>query len=166
MFKIIIFALTVVSMVAVTNVQAVYAHETEKNGNSAVTMHIEPDDKIVVGKAQTLEFFVYQTGFTPEDCNCEVRVKSDTKTIYSTKLKVQDDALVAPVTFPEPEHYTVEFVGLPADGATFEPIFASFHEDLEKPKPAVSTIDIIIYVTIMVATIGVIALLITRNKKN
>lgn len=143
----------------------VYAHETEKTGSSAVTMHIEPDDKIVIGKAQTLEFFVTETGFKADECNCEVRVKTDAKTIYSTTLKVEDDALIAPVTFPEPEHYTIEFVGLPTATATFDPIFVSFHEDLEKPRSALSPIDVVIYATIAFASLGVIVLLITRKNK-
>ena len=121
----------------VITIQPVAAHVLKTDGTIGAILHILPDDNPRSGVSTTYELAFKDTSnqFSLANCNCNVEILTDGKTIDTQALGTQY-ALISKntYTFPKPNVYTLKVTGKPKEPNTFEPFTLSYNVRVEAGK--------------------------------
>jgi hypothetical protein len=112
------------------------AHTLEQDGIMQVNLHIEPDDRPVLGKQQNLDFIYQSTqpGFDARDCVCHVVIIQDTKTLLDKDISAPAKNFSRlDYEFKKAADYQIKLSGKAKNTGQFDPFNVSFglekHED-------------------------------------
>jgi len=124
-----------------TDVAAI-AHEVRTSQDVGGTIHIEPNDRPVVGKKTRIWIALTKRGgelIPYEKCNCRMEVRSLTN--KSIKFTVSDSLAILErylglsskeVTFPQVGRYELKLIGAPKNDADFQPFELTFTTNVGK----------------------------------
>lgn len=138
----------------------VYAHVLSTDGSIGAILHINPDDSAQSGLPTSYDLWFTDTGGTMRlaDCDCNVTVKNNDKTVGSKPLEATSDLDSSNTfTFPEPAVYALEVTGKPKNGASFQPFALSYSLRVTSGDVQTQSVPAILWVGIASA-IGLIIL--------
>jgi hypothetical protein len=132
-------ALMCAVLAAITPVGVVGAHTLAKDGKISAFLHIEPDDKPLPGKVNTIHFYFNDQDFrfSMEGCLCNASVKEDKKTLFKGDLAAED-IRVGKLNVLLPDNnksYDVVVSGTPKTAGYFQPFNLKFDIDVGNPPP-------------------------------
>lgn len=132
-----ILPFTSLVLLLVITTQPVAAHVLKTDGTIGAILHILPDDnpKSGVSTSYELAFKDTENQFSLANCNCNVAILSDGKTIDTKALGTQY-ALISKntYTFPKPNVYTLKVTGQPKEPNTYESFTLSYNVRVEAGK--------------------------------
>jgi hypothetical protein len=116
-----------------------YAHTLAKDGKISAFLHIDPDDKPVPGKINTVHFYFNDQDFrfSMEGCFCDANVSEGKKILYKGVLPASD-LRVGKINVLLPDNnfsYDVVVSGAPKADGYFQPFKLKFNIDVGNPPP-------------------------------
>jgi hypothetical protein len=118
------------------------AHEVKTSQDVGGTIHIEPNDRPVVGKKSRIWIALTKRGgeiIPYGKCNCQMEVRSLTdrriKFVVSNPLAIVERYLGVPsleVTFPQVGRYELKLMGTPREEQDFQPFEMTFTTNVGK----------------------------------
>jgi len=118
------------------------AHEVRTSQEIGGTIHIEPNDRPIVGKKSTIWVALTKRGgeiIPYAKCNCRMEVRSlsdrSIKFMVANPLAIIERYLGFPsleVTFPQVGRYELKLSGSPRDGEDFPPFELTFTTNVGK----------------------------------
>lgn len=139
----------VLSLLAATvaTISPVSAHKVQISGDVGATLHIEPDDTPLAGKAALIWLALTRKGgqaLPLQQCNCQLSVYSEPSAKHSSPLLKPELKAISTqgykgipgtvITFPKPGAYQLELIGKPKTGASFKPFVLSFNVTVATAK--------------------------------
>lgn len=150
-----------VLLVVVFSSNSASAHVIKYDNDIGASLHINPDDDPVSGKPTSfsLRFTDVNQRLKLPECNCEVKLKENDKTIEEQPLQPTDPYnSTNTVTFPKADVYNLIVSGQPKNGASFQPFTLDFPLRVNKGGgPDFQRIPALLWVGIS-ASIGLILL--------
>ena len=134
--------LSFITLAMITTATVAIAHEVRTSQEVGGTIHIEPNDRPVVGKKTRIWIALTKRGgevIAYEKCNCRMEVRSLTD--KSIKFTVSDSLAILErylglsskeVTFPQVGRYELKLIGLPRNDANFQPFELTFTTNVGK----------------------------------
>lgn len=111
------------------------AHETMREGNVAMFVHIDPSEQPIIGVPTTIFINLTNTekSFAVKECECSLIVAHDDAVLMTVPLEASDDPEAfgiagVPVTFVTPGSYELTVSGTPKVTGLFDPF--SIGEDI------------------------------------
>lgn len=118
------------------------AHEVKTSQEVGGTIHIDPNDRPVVGQKTRIWIALTKRGgeiIPYEKCNCRMEVQSLTdrsiKFMIADSMSIIDRFLGLPslaVTFPQVGRYELKLIGTPRNNAGFDPFVLVFNTNVGK----------------------------------
>jgi len=129
----------VIFLAVLSSGSQVLAHTLSKDGNISAFLHIDPDDKPVPGKVNTIHFYFNDQDFrfSMAGCLCNASVMEGSKVLYKGVLPA-DDLRVGKIKVFLPDNdvsYDVALSGKPKAAGYFQQFKLEFGIDVGKPPP-------------------------------
>ena len=146
------------------------AHTLKTDGTISASLHFEPDDGLMSGKAVTYNLFLNDAAkhFSFNDCTCTVIIKKDGSMISTRPMRLNSQNIISDsITFPKDGAYTVEFHGSPTKADTFQAFTLEYPEHIA-PSPNANhpTAAFITGMCMLAAGLVVVAFLIKTRYDN
>lgn len=130
-----------------TTITPVSAHKIQVSQDVGGTLHIEPDDTPLAGKATLTWIVLTHKGGQPlplGQCNCQLSVYPEPSAKHSPPLLKPELKAIstqgyknipgAIITFPKTGRYQLELIGKPKAGASFKPFVLSYNVTVAAAK--------------------------------
>ena len=115
------------------------AHSLAQDGRISAFLHIEPDDKPLLGQVNTIHFYFNDQDFrfTMEGCDCKIKFSEGKKALYNGALPaIATRTGQLKVLLPDNNvSYKVTISGTPKSAGFFQPFRLNFAINVGHPPP-------------------------------
>lgn len=160
-----VLLLSISSGMLLISTQIAHAHESQTDGTTTVIMHVEPDDKAIVGIHQSLDFYINDSlhKFDPLQCDCVVTIHKGPQTIAMLNPSVFSDVLRASYVFKTDGDYHITLTGAPTGNADFATFTESYDVHVA-PAKKTQTSSNIVNVLLSTAVFALFAVLVFSKR--